>query len=86
MLSVNQAVSTVKKNLPGCTIEKVVIYKNFYLFKVNTNDDEAGYNDPFYTVDVKTGEFDDFSLLRSDDFDVIVNLLSSAKDYTDNRR
>lgn len=86
MLSVNQAASTVKKNLPGCTIEKVVIYKNFYLFKVNTNDDEAGYNDPFYTVDVKTGEFDDFSLLRSDDFDVIVNLLSSAKDYTDNRR
>ena len=86
MLSVNQAASTVKKNLPGCTIEKVVIYKNFYLFKVNTNDDEAGYNDPFYTVDVNTGEFDDFSLLRSDDFDVIVNLLSSAKDYTDNRR
>ena len=86
MLSVNQAASTVKKNLPGCTIEKVVIYKNFYLFKVNTNDDEAGYNDPFYTVDVKTGEFDDFSLLRSDDFDVIVNLLSSVKDYTDNRR
>lgn len=86
MLSVNQAASTVKKNLPGCTIEKVVIYKNFYLFKVNTNDDEAGYNDPFYTVDIRSGKFDDFSLLRSNDFDVIVNLLSSAKDYTDNRR
>lgn len=81
MLSVNQAASTVKKNLPGCTIEKVVIYKNFYLFKVNTNDDEAGYNDPFYTVDVKTGEFDDFSLLRSNDVDTIVNLLVSTPDY-----
>lgn len=86
MLSVNQAASTVKKNLPGCTIEKVVIYKNFYLFKVNTNDDEAGYNDPFYTVDIRSGKFDDFSLLRSSDFEDIVKLLSSAQDYTDSGR
>ena len=81
MLSINQAASIVKKNLPGCTIEKVVIYKNFYLFKVNTNDDEAGYNDPFYTVDIRSGKFDDFSLLRSDDVDTIVNLLVSTPDY-----
>ena len=86
MLSINQAASTVKKNLPGCTIEKVVIYKNFYLFKVNTNDDEAGYNDPFYTVDINSGKFDDFSLFRSGDVDKIVNLLASTPDYTDNRR
>ena len=81
MLSINQAASIVKKNLPGCTIEKVVIYKNFYLFKVNTNDDEAGYNDPFYTVDIRSGKFDDFSLLRSDDVDTIVNLLVSTPNY-----
>ena len=81
MPSINQAASIVKKNLPGCTIEKVVIYKNFYLFKVNTNDDEAGYNDPFYTVDIRSGKFDDFSLLRSDDVDTIVNLLASTPDY-----
>ena len=81
MLSINQAASIVKKNLPGCTIEKVVIYKNFYLFKVNTNDDEAGYNDPFYTVDIRSGKFDDFSLLRSDDVDTIVNLLALTPDY-----
>ena len=81
MLSINQAASIVKKNLPGCTIEKVVIYKNFYLFKVNTNDDEAGYNDPFYTVDIHSGKFDDFSLLRSDDVDTIVNLLVSTPNY-----
>lgn len=81
MLSINQAASIVKKNLPGCTIEKVVIYKNFYLFKVNTNDDEAGYNDPFYTVDIRSGKFDDFSLLRSNDVDTIVNLLVSTPNY-----
>ena len=86
MLSINKAASTVKKNLPGCTIEKVVIYKNFYLFKVNTNDDEAGYNDPFYTVDIHSGKFDDFSLFRSGDIDKIVNLLASTPDYTDDGR
>ena len=86
MLSINKAASIVKKNLPGCTIEKVVIYKNFYLFKVNTNDDEAGYNDPFYTVDIRSGKFDDFSLFRSDDIDKIVNLLASTPEYTDDSR
>lgn len=86
MLSINKAAATIKKNLPGCTIEKVVIYKNSYLFKVNTNDDEAGYNDPFYTVDIHSGKFDDFSLLKSDDIDIIVDLLASTLDYMDDGR
>lgn len=58
------------------TIKSCVLYKNLYIFCVINDDDPIeGDLDPFYSVNVSTGECRDFSIITDIDMDVYFDLL-----------
>lgn len=79
MLNVNQAKTIVKNNIPNGKIQTVVVYGDLYIFQVFTDDELEGQMDPFYSVDVNTGEFRDFSILTDGDIYELTELFAQAK-------
>lgn len=74
MLSFNDALKIVKKNIPQGDVKAAIIYEDLYIFQVFTDDEFEGQMDPFYSVSIKTGEFSDFSIITDGDTSKIVNL------------
>lgn len=79
MLNVNQAKTIVKNNIPNGKIQAVVVYGDLYIFQVFTDDELEGQMDPFYSVDIKTGEFRDFSIITDGDINILTELFLQAK-------
>lgn len=79
MFNVKQAKNIVKKHLPDDNIESMIIYDGKYVFKVISDDELEGDMDPFYSVDIETGEFRDFSILTDGNTVEIVELFNKAK-------
>ena len=79
MLSVKQAVNTVKKNLPDGNIDSMIVYNGLYVFKVFNDDELEGQMDPFYSVNMETGEFRDFSIITDGNTSEIVKLFNESK-------
>lgn len=79
MLSAKQAVNMVKNNIPTGNIESMIIYNGLYVFKVFTDDELEGQMDPFYSVNMETGEFRDFSILTDGNITEIVKLFNESK-------
>lgn len=63
MLTKESALVIIKKIFPNADIKPPVIYKDFYLFQVFTDDPEEGDQDPFFSVNQETGEVRDFSVI-----------------------
>ncbi len=74
MLSLNDAIKIVNKNIPQGNIQAAIIYDDVYVFQVFTDDEFEGQMDPFYSVSIKTGEFRDFSIITDGDTSKLVNL------------
>lgn len=79
MLSIKQAVNTVNKNIPDGNIDSMIVYNGLYVFKVFTDDELEGQMDPFYSVDMETGEFRDFSIITDGNISEIVKLFNESK-------
>lgn len=81
MLNYVLAERKLKTALPTATIEDHILYRNVYLFRVNlTSRSEAEQNyDPFYSVDLETGEVRDFSILTDGDINEITRLFLNNK-------
>lgn len=79
MLSIKQAINTVKKNIPDGNIDSMIVYNGLYVFKVFMNDELEGQMDPFYSVNVETGEFRDFSIITDGNILEITKLFSESK-------
>lgn len=62
-VNLRQAMDIIRKQLPGAKIEAQITYQNFYIFRVLRNEPGEENFDPFYSVDQRTGEFRDFSIL-----------------------
>ena len=69
----------VKNNIPTGNIESMIIYNGLYVFKVFADDELEGQMDPFYSVNMKTGEFRDFSIITDGDTSEIVKLFNESK-------
>ena len=78
MLSIKQAVNTVKKTLPDGRIDSMIVYNGLYIFKVFTEDELEGQMDPFYSVNIETGEFRDFSIITDGNISEIVKLFNES--------
>lgn len=74
MLNVNQAVAIIKKNLPSWKIRAAIDYNGLYIFQVFDDDPLEGRMDPFYSVNKRTGELRDFSILTDGDISEIAEL------------
>ncbi len=73
MLSLNDAIKIVKKNIPRGKIQAAITYEDVYVFQMFMNDAFEGQMDPFYSVNIKTGEFRDFSIITDGDTSKLVN-------------
>lgn len=73
-VSLEKAIKIVKKNIPTGTIDAWVRYHDLYLFRVFIDNGFEKGMDPFYSVNVNTGEFRDFSILTDGDTGEILNL------------
>jgi hypothetical protein len=79
MLSLDKATGIVKKAFPKGKINSSIEYKNFYIFQVfNPFPGEEGM-DPFFSVNKKTGEFRDFSIITDGDITEITELFLKAQ-------
>lgn len=79
MLSINDAKKIAKKNIPDGRIISFIVYNGLYVFKVFTDDEYEGQMDPFYSVNIETGEFRDFSILTDGDFDQLIDMFLKAE-------
>ncbi len=86
MLSIDKATAIVKKAFPKGKITSHIDYRNFYIFQVfNPFPGEEGM-DPFFSVNKKTGEFRDFSIITDGDITEITELFLKAQKRLDTRR
>lgn len=76
-VSLQKAINIVKKNIPNGKIEASIRYRDLYLFKVFIDNGFEKEMDPFYSVNINTGEFRDFSILTDGDIGEITNLFNS---------
>lgn len=74
MLSSREAINIVNKAIPGGTIKAWVVYKNLFLFQVFTLNPYEEDQDPFYSVNMNTGEFLEFSVITDGDISEISSL------------
>lgn len=63
MLNQVEASKIVKDNLPFGKIQKVVPYKDVWLFQVFNKRPGEEIMDPFFSVHRTTGEFKEFSII-----------------------
>lgn len=76
-VSIQKAINIVKKNIPNGKIDASIRYHDLYLFKVFIDNGFEKEMDPFYSVNINTGEFRDFSILTDGDIGEITNLFNS---------
>jgi len=79
MLSPQDATKIVRDNHPNGKIQTYVTYKNLYLFQVFNNRPFEEEFDPFFSVDMETGEFKEFSILTDGDTSKIISLFEEVK-------
>lgn len=76
MLTKEQATIVVKKALPDGNVQRVVEYRDLYLFQVFTSSPGEEDMDPFYSVNRETGEFREFSILTDGNITDITELFT----------
>jgi hypothetical protein len=67
MLSELEASGIIKAVFPNSRIEKPIEYRGVFLFQVFGDDPLEGDQDPFFSVNQKTGELRDFSVITDGD-------------------
>ena len=79
MLSNKQAELIVRKNLPNGKIATSIEYGDLYVFQVFIDDPQEGGYDPYYSVNSKTKEFRDFSIITDGDMEELMDLFMEAQ-------
>jgi hypothetical protein len=81
MLTSEQATQVIRKVFPDSDLDVAgpVDYQSVYLFRViDTSDPLEGAWDPFFSVDKKTGEVRDFSIITDGDQGRIIELFEEV--------
>lgn len=74
MLSFDEALKVIKRELPNGRIQKATSYRDLYLFIVFNDLPGEQEMDPFFSVNKTTGAFSDFSVLTDGNIDEIFTL------------
>jgi hypothetical protein len=75
-----QARQNVQKLEGVLSIEAMVRYNNLYVVRVILSSKDEEHYDPFFSVDVHTGEVKDFSVLHDGDIVELTRLFLLAED------
>lgn len=79
MLNVKQAKEKMSEKLPDLTVVDGILYGRVFLFRTTSKDPVEGDFDPFFSVDVQTGEVRDFSVLTDGNIVEITDLFSKSR-------
>lgn len=79
MLSSDEAIVKLKAFIPDCDPLKVVTFNGLYIFLApRTSDLDEGYYDPYFSVDMNTGEAKGYSLFQDGKAKEIASLFENA--------
>lgn len=80
MLGEDEARAALESGIAPVEIVASARYRDLYLFRVLfPSPDEANF-DPFFSVDVETGEVSDFSVMQDGDIDEIAAAFAANQD------
>ena len=79
MLTEQQARDIFSAAVPDAPIQAQVLYRDVYLFRVIFPSPEEAEFDPFFSVDVETGEVRDFNVMLDGDLTEITAAFLSAE-------
>ena len=82
MPDLQEATKRIQQELLGGKIQAHIDYNGLYVFQVFTTNPAEEEMDPFYSIDKKTGEFSDFSIITDGDPAEISRLFVVAKNTT----
>lgn len=74
MLDRSQATEIAQKSYPEGNIQRLIEYRDLYVFQIFGPDPAEAEYDPFFSVHTETGEFKEFSILTDGDTKQIVAL------------
>lgn len=81
MLNEKAAYIIVKRNLPGSSIKKVIKYRELFIFQVFVDSGLGEESlDPFYSVNRKTKEFKEYSIMLDGDLGEVTKLFEEAEE------
>lgn len=63
LIELEKATIIATSNYPQGNIQAVIDYREVWLFQIFTDDPDEGIWDPFFSVDQKTGKFEEFSVM-----------------------
>lgn len=79
MLSSDEAISKMKQIAPDRNPEKIITYNGLYLIFAPGSDSDEGIWDPYFSVDMNTGETRDYSIYQDGKSKEIVSLFKNAE-------
>lgn len=74
MINVSEATKRLTDSVPSITVKDNVIYRDVYLFRVEFDSESEKNYDPFFSVNIETGEVKDFSVIVDGDIAEITML------------
>lgn len=74
MFSREEATAIATREFPDGDIQRLIEYKDVYLFQIFSQRPDEEFMDPFYSVHTQTGEFREFSILTDGDTNEIIAL------------
>lgn len=78
MLSSDEAIAKLKQLAPDRNPEKLITYNGLYLIMAPSSDPDEGVWDPYFSVDMNTGETRDYSIYQDGKAREIVELFKNA--------
>ena len=78
MLDISEAKLIMEKQLPDSPIQSYILYKGLYVFRVRHPNPGEEDLDPFYSVDITTGAFAEFSIITDGDIREVTTLFQKA--------
>lgn len=79
MLDKQQARSIFEDNFPDDKVEAMVRYGDLYLVRVSRAEAAERDYDPFFSIDVLTGQIEDFSIITDGDINEIAKLFLAER-------
>ncbi len=79
MLSISLAEKALLKVVPSVKIQDYIRYRDVYLFRITFASEAEKNYDPFFSVNVNTGEVKDFSVITDGDISEITELFLRNK-------
>jgi len=79
LIDLENAAAIATSSYPKGKIQSVIDYHGVWLFKIFTDDPDEGIWDPFFSVNQKTGVFEEFSPMDDGNIFEITALFKAAE-------